>query len=335
VAAELACLLACAASTRGQEVPVFSAGVESVRLDVLVTDRDRVITGLQASDFEVRDEGVLQDVEIVGSGMPLNLILALDTSASLAGEPFEHLLSAGQALLDRLRPEDLAGLVTFSHEVSLREGLTRDRARLRRALAAIQPRGETALVDGSYAAMMLGETDVGRDFVIVFSDGVDTSSWLSEPQVFEAARRCNVVTYGVSVRGSAAPDFLGRLCWMTGGSLFELASTRDLSATFIQIFEEFRNRYLLRYTPHGVSGEGWHQIEVRVKGRRGAARVRSGYMAQSGARSGRLDDPRGRDSAPPSSSSSAETEAAGNVKDASGPRGASLDATTRSPVWFW
>jgi len=101
VAAELACLLACcAASTRGQEVPVFSAGVESVRLDVLVTDRDRVISGLQASDFEVRDEGVLQDVEIVGSGMPLNLILALDTSASLAGEPFEHTLG-----LARKRPE--------------------------------------------------------------------------------------------------------------------------------------------------------------------------------------------------------------------------------------
>jgi hypothetical protein len=142
VAAELACLLACcAAFARGQEVPVFSAGVESVRLDVLVTDRDRVISGLQASDFEVRDEGVLQDVEIVGSGMPLNLILALDTSASLAGEPFEHLLSAGQTLLDRLRPEDLAGLVTFSHEVSLREGLTRDRGLMRRAIFATPPHG--------------------------------------------------------------------------------------------------------------------------------------------------------------------------------------------------
>jgi hypothetical protein len=208
--------------------------------------------------------------------------------------------------------------------------------------------------------MMLGETDVGRDFVIVFSDGVDTSSWLSEPQVFEAARRCNVVIYGVSVRGTAAPDFLGRLCWMTGGSLFELDSTRKLSATFIQIFEEFRNRYLLRYTPRGVSGEGWHQIEVRVKGRRGAARVRSGYMAQSGAHSGRLDDPRGRDSAPPSSSSRPPAIARPPTSSTAGTSRVRLVLTTwtktrlpvrlavtsrsagvltmpsaRSPVWWW
>jgi VWFA-related protein len=264
--------LACSASVAlAQEVPTFAAGVEAVRLDVLVTDRDRVVPGLQASDFEVRDNGIVQDVELVGSQtLPLNVILALDTSGSVAGEPLEHLRSAGQALLGRLLPEDLAGLVTFSHEVTLREELTRDRERLRRALASVEARGETAVIDGSYAAMMLGESVDGRDLVIVFSDGVDTSSWLREQQVLEAARRCNVVIYGVSVRGTAAPDFLGRLSWMTGGSLFEVESIRELSTAFVSIFDEFRSRYLLRYTPRGVSSEGWHSIEVKVKGRRGA-----------------------------------------------------------------
>ena len=269
-----------ATGAAAQEIPTFAAGVETIRLDVLVTDRDRVVAGLHASDFEVRDNGVVQDVELVGGEkLPLNVILALDTSGSLAGEPLEHLRSAGQALLGRLLPEDLVGLVTFSHEVSLREPLTTDRVRLRRALAAVEPRGGTAVIDGSYAAMMLGESDDGRDLMIVFSDGVDTSSWLRERQVLEAARRCNVVIYGVAVLGTAAPDFLGKLCWMTGGSLFEVESTRNLSATFLSIFDEFRSRYLLRYTPRGVSSEGWHSIDVKVKGRRGAARVRSGYMA--------------------------------------------------------
>lgn len=269
-----------ATGASAQEIPTFAAGVEAIRLDVLVTDRDRVVTGLKASDFEVSDNGVVQEVELVGGEkLPLNVILALDASGSVAGEPLEHLRSAGQALLERLLPEDLAALVTFSHEVSLREPLTTDRERLRRALAAVEPRGETAVIDGSYAAMMLGESDDGRDLMIVFSDGVDTSSWLRERQVLEAARRCNVVIYGVAVRGTTAPDFLGKLCWISGGSLFEVESTRDLSTTFLSIFDEFRSRYLLRYTPRGVSSEGWHRIDVTVKGRRGAARVRSGYMA--------------------------------------------------------
>jgi Ca-activated chloride channel family protein len=269
-----------AAGSAAQETPTFSTGVEAIRLDVLVTNRDRVVLGLEAADFEVRDNGVLQDVELVSSEkLPLNVILALDTSGSVAGEPLEHLRSAAQTLLARLDPGDMVGLVTFSQEVALRERLTRDTERLGRALADVRPRGKTAVIDGSYVAMMLGETDIGRDLLIVFSDGVDTSSWLREDQVLEAARRSDVVIYGVSVRGTVEPHFLGRLTQITGGALFEVESTRDLSAVFVDIFDEFRNRYLLSYSPRGVSSEGWHRLEVKIKDRRGIARVRAGYMA--------------------------------------------------------
>ena len=70
---------------------------------------------------------------------------------------------------------------------------------------------DTAVIDASYAAMMLGEADIGRDLLIIFSDGLDTSSWLTEKQVLEAARRADVVVYGVAVRGTDRPDFLREL----------------------------------------------------------------------------------------------------------------------------
>jgi len=266
-----------------QDTPTFATGVEAIRVDVRVTRSERVVLGLQAADFEVRDNGVLQEVELVSSEkMPLNVILALDVSGSVAGEPLDQLRSAGQALLSRLLPEDRAGLVTFSHEVTLREGLTRDRGRLLRALAEVQPRGETAVIDGSYAAMMVGEADVGRDLLILFSDGVDTSSWLTANQVFEAARRSDVIVYGVSVRGTVEPAFLGRLTQIAGGALFEVESMRNLSAAFLDILDEFRSRYVLSYSTNGVQSEGWHQIDVKVRGGRGVARARAGYVSGSG-----------------------------------------------------
>jgi VWFA-related protein len=265
-----------------QDTPTFATGVAAIRVDVRVTRGERVVLGLQAADFEVRDNGVLQDVELVSSEkLPVNVILALDTSGSVAGEPLDQLRSAGQALLSRLLPEDRAGLVTFNHQVTLREGLTRDLGRLRLSLAEVQPRGETAVIDGSYAAMMVGEADVGRDLLIVFSDGVDTSSWLTESQVFEAARRSEVVVYGVSVRGTVDPKFLGRLTQIAGGALFEVESMRDLSATLLGILDEFRSRYVLSYSPKGVSGGGWHPIDVKVRGGRGVVRARAGYVSGS------------------------------------------------------
>jgi VWFA-related protein len=264
------------------QTPTFSTAVQAVRVDVLVTEGERPILGLTPADFEVRDNGVLQDVSFVSTEkLPLNVILALDTSASVSGEPLKHLQSAGRTLLDRLDPEDRAALVTFSHEVILRQALTREVDRVARELARLEPRGETAVIDGSYAAVLLADTDVGRDLVIVFSDGVDTASWLPGDRVLDAARRSDVVVYAVSVRGTERPDFLRELSRVTGGSLLEVDSTRDLGPAFVHLLQEFRQRYLLNYVPRGVSPEGWHELRVKVKRRRAVVSARAGYVASA------------------------------------------------------
>jgi len=275
-----ACLLACSALSEAQ-TPTFSTSVDAIRVDVLVTEDERPLLGLAAGDFEVLDNGVPQAVDFVSSErLPLNLILVLDASGSVAGQPLEHLRAAGLALLERLEPADQVALVTFSHEVRLWEGLTGEVDRVSRALARVEPRGQTAVIDASYAAMMLGEADVGRDLMIVFSDGVDTSSWLTREQVLDAARYSDLVVYGVSLRGSERPDFLRDLSRLTGGSLFEVDTTHDVSAAFVRIFDEFRHRYLVNFSPRGVPAGGWHDLEVRVRGTRAAVKARAGYMGR-------------------------------------------------------
>jgi hypothetical protein len=66
---------------------------------------------------------------------------------------------------------------------------------------------------------------------------------------------------------------------MTGGRSIAIESTRDLSSTFVRILEEFRMRYLISYSPEGVSGAGWHRLDVRVKGRGLTVKARPGYFA--------------------------------------------------------
>lgn len=269
------------------QTPTFSATLEAVRVDVLVTERGQVVRGLRPADFEVLDNGVRQQVDLVSfEQIPLNVILALDMSSSVSGERLEHLRGAGRALLDGLTREDRAALLTFSHMVVLGEGMTANVGRMRTALDQVQSLsvhafGGTALIDGSYAAMILGESDVGRGLAIVFSDGLDTSSWLSADKVLESARRSDVVVYSVSVRGSNKAPFLRDLSALTGGTVVEIESTKDLGATFVGILDEFRQRYLVSYSPHGVSKDGWHRLEVRVRGRKATVKARAGYLAGS------------------------------------------------------
>jgi Ca-activated chloride channel homolog len=260
--------------------PTFSSRVEAVRVDVLVMDRGQIVRGLRPEDFEVRDEGVLQDVELVRlEQLPVNVVLGLDVSDSVSGERLKHLQGAGDTLLQRLAGDDRAALLTFSHIVRLRQELTGNIGSIRQALASVSPSGQTALVDGTYGAIALAGSDVGRSLLIVFSDGVDTASFLSPEVVLQSARRSDVVVYGIAMRSRISPTFLRSISEMTGGSVLEVESTRDLSQTFLRILEEFRQRYLLSFSPRGVSPTGWHRLEVGVKGRRGTVTARAGYQA--------------------------------------------------------
>jgi VWFA-related protein len=256
---------------------VFTSRVDSVRLDVLVTANNQPVTGLTAADFEIRDNGVLQQVDHVSfEKVPLNLVLALDMSGSLRADALAHLREASRALLDGLRPDDRSGLVTFSQEVLRRVPPTKDTSSIRTAINAAEPQGQTALIDASHAAITFAASPTERGLVVIFSDGLDTTSWLTSDLALETAKRSEVVTYGVRV-GTLDDEFLGDLTDATGGRLLQLNSTDALRATFIQILEEFRHRYLVSFTPRGVASDGWHRLQVRVKQRGAVVRTRAGY----------------------------------------------------------
>jgi VWFA-related protein len=256
---------------------VFTSRVDSVRLDVLVTNNNQPVTGLTAADFEIRDTGVLQQVDHVSfEKVPLNVVLALDMSGSLGANAVAHLRDASRALLDGLRPGDGCGLVTFSHEVLRRVAPSKNTSVIRAEVEAAEPAGETALIDASHAAIAFAASSTERGLVVIFSDGVDTSSWLTSELVLETARRSEVVAYGVRV-GTLADGFLRDLTEATGGRLLQLQSTDALRATFVKILEEFRHRYLVSFTPRGVASDGWHRLQVRVKQRGAVVRTRAGY----------------------------------------------------------
>ncbi len=275
----MSAVVALATSVSPAAQATFTSKIEAVRVDVLVTENGQPLAGLTADDFEVLDNGVSQKVDLASfEEIPLNVVVALDMSASLQGLRLGHLQTAGRAVVDRLKPGDRAALVSFSHVVVPASGLSDDFGRIRAALDQAQGSGLTSLIDASHAGMVLGESDVGRSLLILFSDGVDTSSWLSAESVLNTARRGDVVVYSVEIGDARAP-FMRHLTDVTGGRSMAIESTTDLSATFTQILEEFRMRYLISYSPHAVSSGGWHRLDVRVERRGVNVKARPGYLA--------------------------------------------------------
>jgi len=259
--------------------PTFRSSIEAVRVDVLVTQGGRPVPGLTPGDFEVFDNGVAQQIDQAAfEKIPVNLVIVLDASSSVLGEREQHLRAASHAALDRLEPGESAGLITFSHSVFVPDRLTENLSTVSKAIEQPLPLGDTSLNDACYAALLLAESQPGRSLVLVFTDGLDVSSYLSPQAVLEAAKRSDAVVYGVAVKAPGRYAFLRDLAEASGGEYFEIESSSRLDEAFVRVLDQFRHRYLFSYTPRGVERRGWHRLEVRVKRRGALVRARPGYV---------------------------------------------------------
>jgi VWFA-related protein len=266
-------------AARCDDLPVFESSVEMVRLDVAVTRKGRAVEGLTGRDFEVKDNGTVQPVEVVGhEERPVHAILALDNSSSLEGDRLARLKAAAHSLLDVLRPDDAVTLLTFSHRLALeaRPGAPRERAHA--AIEATETLFSTSLYDATFAALTLAEPALGRPVVLVFTDGQDVGSWLRPEQVLRAARTADLVSHAVVIEHAPSDvSFLEDLARATGGEVWKVEDL-ELEEAFLRALEEFRSRYTLQYAARDDGPETWHDIDVRVKVKGANVRVREGYL---------------------------------------------------------
>jgi VWFA-related protein len=155
------------------------------------------------------------------------------------------------------------------------------------------------LRDAAFTALALRVAGPGRTLAVLFSDGVDTTSFLSEPDVLHAAARSDVIVYPVGVRTTVHvgpryntglarlnieqevrnTKFLRELASVTGGRLVMAEGDRDIGSAFSRVLDEFSSRYVLAYTPTGVAASGWHRIDVKLKQKKGTVVARRGYFA--------------------------------------------------------
>jgi hypothetical protein len=131
------------------------------------------------------------------------------------------------------------------------------------------------------------------------TDGRNNMSWLQGQHVIEAARRRETVIYPVAV--GVAPEakndvadrqlallpggdglaLLRILAKETGGRVITAEWTSNLTDVFKGILREYRQRYLLTFSPEGVrTNDGWHSLEVKLRrGIDGDVHARRGDLA--------------------------------------------------------
>jgi VWFA-related protein len=283
--------------------PTFKSAVDLVSVAAVVRDRKgRFAKNLTQNDFFVEESGVRREIIDfrADDNAPVRVALLFDVSGSMRlATRLDDAREAARQVLSSLRlgpspavaTGDEAAVFSFDMNLQSLQPFTADAGAIENALARVAPYGQTSLYDAiAQTARSVVESrpnDPRRRAVIVFTDGIDTSSELKPEQVSAIAAAIDVPVYVMTVVSSVdrekgaqserAEGSLQDLSRATGGELFVTSAPAHESIAARQIVDELRHQYVLAFAASPAAG--WHGVSVKTRNRDLTVRARSGYTA--------------------------------------------------------
>lgn len=149
-----------------------------VTMPVSVLDRDgRFISGLQQRDFKIFEDGVEQKLDYFQSvEQPFTVILLIDVSPSTQFR-IDEIQNAAITFVNQLRPADKVMVIAFDQHVQVLSPITNNRAQLQNAIRRAEFGDGTSLYEAvDFVINEQLRRIQGRKAVVLFTDGVDTTS---------------------------------------------------------------------------------------------------------------------------------------------------------------
>jgi Ca-activated chloride channel homolog len=282
--------------------------VNSVLLNVSVRDRNsnRSLAGLQPEDFEVYENGILQQVQDLRTvDVPFSLLLLMDVSGSTRSY-MKLMKKAATEFADEVGEDDRVAVAQFNSRVRLTQEFTSDVNAARKAVERLHSGGGTAFYDALLTCVNeYVRNVVGRKAIVVFTDGVDNklygnpndASRSSFQDLYARLQETDAIIYTIFLdsRGKHRPDDaddsfaayqtamaeLKTIARLTGGRTYAPAEPEDLSHVYAEIADDLRIQYLLSYASSNPPQNGeWRSIHVDIHDHPEATvRTRTGYTA--------------------------------------------------------
>ena len=223
----------------------------------------------KADDLTVlEDRLAVKDARVeplVDASTGVDIVLVIDTSGSMKGQPLTAATSAALRFVTSLPKDIRVGVMTFADRPKVLASLSADHAFALNALGKLTATGETALYDASVAATGMFH-DANQRNVVLLSDGGDTASRLALKDAVASAKRDNVSFFTVGLTsGEFDEGALKKLSSATGGS-YQPAGTADLTGLYEGLARQLGNQFRVRYESTKTSG-GQTTVAVSLEGR--------------------------------------------------------------------
>lgn len=273
---------------------VINIDTNLVTTPVSVLDRNgRFIAGLKKKDFRILENGIPQKVEYFQSEeQPFTVILMIDISPSTRYS-IDEIHYAAVTFVNQLRETDKVMVVAFDQRVRVLTEPTSDKKLLYSAIYKSQFGSGTSLYDAVDAAVSMDlVTTPGRKAVVMFTDGVDTTSRRADfastvADVEEVDALFYTIRYNTQRKGDqnaqmaalaalnlppgitarlgrgqsdaeyeTGRNYLSTLAENSGGRMFDAETMTNLEGSFAGVAEELRRQYAVGYYPDDTGKPG-------------------------------------------------------------------------------
>ncbi|MBI2724237.1 MAG: VWA domain-containing protein, partial [Chloroflexi bacterium] len=197
------------------------------------------VRGLTADQFSASDDDGPLAVASVQSAqdasLPLNVVVAIDISGSMVGEPLARAKDAANQFVRNLGPQDQAAIFTFNATVTPVTPFTNDRVRLTNAIASLNAGGGTALYEAvQTAAFAARSAPSTRRAIVLLTDGENADAPLStatKDGSINAATGAGVPIFTVGFGAVADVTYLQFLAQATQAQ-FRAADTANVATVY-------------------------------------------------------------------------------------------------------
>jgi len=263
------------------------SNVDLVLVPVTVTDEaTRIVTGLEASNFIVLEDGKLQTIKyFYTQDAPISVGIIFDNSGSMRGA-MDISREAVAEFMKASNPEDEFFLIVFSDKPTLVSDFTDRPEDITTKLLYTSSRGLTALWDAVYLGLnKMKQAKNAKRVLMVFSDGGENRSRYTQKELLRVVRESDVQIYGVAIPGADyGPGSMAGMSAATGGRVV-VGPPATFADTAEKIAVALRNQYVLGYLPDNRTRDGrFRKIRVKLNPPRGlpplvVSAKKTGYYA--------------------------------------------------------
>jgi hypothetical protein len=235
-------------------------------------------SGLEPEQIDIQEDGgepLQPDSLEVVTDAELSVVLIIDISASMKGQPLEDAKAAAARFLDRLSEGDRVALIAFSDQLDPDPGqlnpdwesaFTSDLGPIYDLIEGLQAGRGTHL----YEALTKGvsravEEPAGHRAVLLLSDGRNDPPHVGEPDApIQLAQEANIPVFVIGLGEMIDEPYLNGVAEETSGLFRKAPRSSELAGMFGDMATLLKTQYRLSYTSQLPPDGELHTVDVSL-----------------------------------------------------------------------